>query len=195
MNKGEHLIVLSGPSGSGKDTVVSELCRRHPEIKISVSATTRAMRQGEAEGVNYYYMTTSQFEKKLDKGEILEYTCYCGNYYGTPKSEVDSRIEAGVNVVLVIEVEGAANIRRLYPDAKLVFVTPPSFDELESRLRGRGTENEDSIKHRLLRAKEEMSFAGDYDYHLVNTTIDECVQELYKIITTPKRDKKAEKNT
>lgn len=187
MNNGEYLIVLSGPSGSGKDTVVSELCRQHPEVKLSVSATTRAMRPGEAEGVNYYYMTKPEFEAKIARGEILEHTCYCGNYYGTPKSEVDDRINAGVNVVLVIEVEGAANIRRLYPDAKLVFVTPPSFEELEHRLRGRGTETEESIARRLARAKEEMRFEKDYDYRLVNDNINQCVNDLYEIIRQPRK--------
>ena len=106
MSNGEHLIVLSGTSGSGKDTVVSQLRRLHPEIQVSVSATTRAMRPGEAEGVNYFYLTKEDFEKKLKQGEILEHTCYCGNYYGTPKSEVDARIAAGIDVVFIIEVEG-----------------------------------------------------------------------------------------
>lgn len=186
MNNGEHLIVLSGPSGSGKDTVVSTLIARYPEIKVSVSATTRSMRAGEAEGVNYYYMNNPQFEEKIASGEILEYTNYCGHYYGTPKSEVDSRIAVGIDVVLVIEVEGAANIRKLYPDAKLVFVAPPSFEELEHRLRGRGTETEEAIQGRLARAKEEMNFAKEYDYKLVNDTIDQCVEDLYHIIKTPK---------
>lgn len=195
MNNGEHLIVLSGPSGSGKDTVVGELCRRYPQVEHSVSATTRAMRPGEVQGVNYHYMTNPEFEEKIARGEILEHTCYCGNYYGTPKSEVDNRINAGIDVVLVIEVEGAANIRRLYPDAKLVFVTPPCFAELERRLRSRGTETEESIAHRLSRAKEEMSHEKEYDYRLVNDSMEQCVDDLYRIICQPKvrRDAGAEK--
>lgn len=182
-NSGKHLIVLSGPSGSGKDTLVQHLIERHPEIKVSISATTRAIRPGEKEGVNYYYMTVPEFEQKLADGEILEHTCYCGNYYGTPKSEVDARIMTGINVVLVIEVEGATNIRRLYPEAKLIFVQPPSFDELEHRLRCRGTESEEAIQKRMARAREELSFAKDYNYQLVNDSLDECVEELYQIIT------------
>ncbi|MEG1931840.1 MAG: guanylate kinase [Pygmaiobacter sp.] len=182
-NSGKHLIVLSGPSGSGKDTVVQRLVQQHPEIKVSISATTRAMRPGEAQGVNYYYMTKAAFQQKLAQGEILEHTCYCGNYYGTPKAEVDNRLAAGENVVLVIEVEGAANVRRLYPEAKLVFVQPPSFEELERRLRGRGTESEEAIAGRLARAKAELSFSNEYNYVLLNDTLDQCVAELYRIIT------------
>ena len=186
MSNGEHLIVLSGPSGSGKDTVVSQLRRLHPEIQVSVSATTRAMRPGEAEGVNYFYLTKEDFEKKLKQGEILEHTCYCGNYYGTPKSEVDARIAAGIDVVLIIEVEGGANIRKLYPDAKLVFITPPSFEELERRLRSRGTDSPQAIAGRLARAKEELACAPLYDYRLVNDSLDDCVEKLYRIIKTPR---------
>ena len=136
MNEQRRLLVVSGPSGAGKDTVVKYLMEAHPEIEISVSATTRAMRPGEAEGVNYYYMTNAQFEEKLARGEILEHVNYCGKYYGTPKSEVDRRIAAGTTVVLVIEVVGAANIKRMYPESTLVFILPPSMEELAARLRG-----------------------------------------------------------
>lgn len=182
MNNEQYLVVVSGPSGSGKDTVVSRLMARHPEIEISVSATTRDKRPGEQEGVNYYYLTVPAFEQKIADGEILEYTRYCGNYYGTPKSEVDRRIEQGITVVLVIEVEGAGNIRRLYPEATTIFVAPPSLEELEHRLRGRGTESEDAIQGRLARAREELALADQYTATVVNREVDDCARQLYEII-------------
>lgn len=182
MNKEQYLVVVSGPSGSGKDTVVSRLRQLHPEVEISISATTRGMRPGEAEGVNYYYLQKEDFEQKIQDGEILEYTQYCGNYYGTPKSEVDHRIAESRTVILVIEVEGAGNIKRLYPGATTVFVCPPSFEELENRLRGRGTESEEAIQKRLARAKEEMEFAKNYDEKLINDQVDTCAEELYQLI-------------
>lgn len=186
MSNGQHLIVLSGPAGSGKDTVVQYLVEHHPEVEVSISMTTRDKRPGEREGVNYYYISTEEFERRIAAGEALEYTNYCGNYYGTPKSEVDSRIEKGINVILIIEVEGAANIKRLYPDAKLVFVRPPSFEELEKRLRGRKTESEEKIRERLARALEEMEYACDYDYVIINDKVEQCAEELYQIICEPK---------
>ena len=182
MNNEQYLVVVSGPSGSGKDTVVSRLMQRHPEIETSVSATTREKRPGEEEGVNYYYLTVPAFEKKIADGEILEYTRYCGNYYGTPRSEVDRRIDAGVTVVLVIEVVGATNIKRLYPGATTIFVQPPSYAELEARLRGRGTETEQAIQKRLARAVEEMGYASDYDETVVNDDADRCAEEIYQLI-------------
>ncbi|MDD3430384.1 MAG: guanylate kinase [Oscillospiraceae bacterium] len=182
MNKEQNLIVVSGPSGSGKDTVVKALMEKYPTVEISVSATTREKRPGEKEGVNYYYMSVSDFEKKLADGEILEHTCYCGNYYGTPKAEVDYRIEHNIPVVLVIEVEGAKNIKKQYPHSTTVFVRPPSYEELSNRLRGRGTENEEVIQVRLARAVEEMEYAVDYDYVIVNDAVEDCVEELYAII-------------
>ena len=172
MNNEQYLVVVSGPSGSGKDTVVSRLMAQHPEIEISVSATTRDKRPGEAEGVNYYYLTVPAFEQKIADGEILEYTQYCGNYYGTPKSEVDRRIAAHTTVILVIEVVGATNI----------FIQPPSYAELEERLRGRGTESEQAIQSRLARAAEEMSYATDYDEVVVNDDMDRCADEIYRLI-------------
>ena len=136
MNKQRYLLVVSGPSGAGKDTVVSRMMQKHPEIEISVSATTRAPRAGETDGENYYFLTNEQFEAKIDRGEMLEYVNYCGKYYGTPKSEVDARLDRGTTVVLVIEVVGAANIKKLYPESTLIFIMPPSMDELRARLRG-----------------------------------------------------------
>ena len=182
MNQERYLVVVSGPSGAGKDKVVRRLRQEHPEIEFSVSATTRAMRPGEQDGVDYHYMSPAEFERRIASGEILEYTRYCGNYYGTPKSEVDRRIAAGRTVVLVIEVEGAANIKRIYPGATTVFIRPPSIEELEHRLRSRGTETEDGIRRRLARAAEELRLAGGYDAQVVNDTVEGCAQELYEAI-------------
>lgn len=182
MNNERRLVVISGPSGCGKDTVIKYLRKQHPQIEISVSATSRLPREGEQEGVDYYYMSREGFENKLENGEILEYTEYCGNYYGTPKSEVDKRISQGITVVLVIEVEGAANIKRMYPDCTTIFVRPPSYEELAERLRKRGTEDETSIRRRLARAVEEMEYAVDYDYIIINDVVEDCAQEVFEVI-------------
>ncbi|MGN0974998.1 MAG: guanylate kinase, partial [Gemmiger sp.] len=146
--KGENcLFVVSGPSGAGKDTVVARLRALHPEVERTVSATTRDMRPGECDGVNYHYMTREAFEKELSDGNIVEHTCYCDNYYGTLRSEIERRMAAGIPVILVIEVEGAGNIKRMYPGATTVFVLPPDMKELERRLRSRGSgEDEATIE-------------------------------------------------
>ena len=162
MNKDRYLVVVSGPSGCGKDTVVKTMREKHPEIEVSVSATSRAMREGEAEGINYYYMTRETFQQKVQAGEILEYTQYNGNLYGTPKHEVDTRIAQGRTVILVIEVEGAGNIRKLYPEALTIFLLPPSMEELENRLRSRGTESEEAIQGRMATARREVEQAPLY---------------------------------
>ena len=182
MNKDRYLVVVSGPSGCGKDTVVKTMREKHPEIEVSVSATSRAMREGEAEGVNYYYMTRETFQQKVQAGEILEYTQYNGNLYGTPKHEVDTRIAQGRTVILVIEVEGAGNIRKLYPEALTIFLLPPSMEELENRLRSRGTEDEETIQRRLKRAETEIANSVNYDEHVVNDVVDTCAEEIYSII-------------
>ena len=175
-------MVMVGPSGCGKDTVVKTMREKHPEIEVSVSATSRAMREGEAEGVNYYYMTREEFQQKVQAGEILEYTQYNGNLYGTPKHEVDTRIAQGRTVILVIEVEGAGNIRKLYPEALTIFLLPPSMEELENRLRSRGTETEEAIQGRMATARREVEQAPLYTATLVNDDLETCAEKLYQMI-------------
>ena len=181
MNKSGLLVVVSGPSGCGKGTVLKQLIENDEHVFYSVSATTRSPRVGEVDGVHYYFISKEQFEEKIASGGMLEYASYVGNYYGTPKSEVDRRIENGVGVVLVIEVIGAANIKRLYPDATLVFIMPPSVEELGNRLRGRGTESEDAIARRMQRAAEELQRVDEYDFSVVNDDAGRCADELYEI--------------
>ena len=184
MNNEQYLVVVSGPSGSGKDTVVSRLMARHPEIEISVSATTRDKRPGEQEGVNYYYLTVPAFEQKIADGEILEYTQYCGNYYGTPKSEVDRRIAAHTTVILVIEVVGATNIKRLYPGATTIFIQPPSVEELRRRLENRGTDAPEVIESRVAKAEYELGFAKRFDKVIVNERLETAQEEALETIRT-----------
>lgn len=182
MNKQRRLLVVSGPSGAGKDTIVKQMMQMHPEIEISVSATTRPKREGEEDGVHYHFLDNQGFEEKLANGEMLEHVNYCGKYYGTPKSEVDKRIENGITVVLVIEVLGAANLKKLYPDCTTVFILPPSMEVLEQRLSGRGTETQQVVAQRLSRAKEELEYAPSYDFSVVNEEIETCATALYEIL-------------
>ena len=158
MNKG-LLIVVSGPAGSGKGTVNAHLLNSG-EFVYSVSATTRAPRPGEIDGINYHFITKDEFKSRIERGDMLEYTEYCGNFYGTPKKEAEDVLASGKNLILEIEVEGAQNIKKKYPDAVLVLLLPPSYSVQEARLRGRGTETEEKIRLRLERAKEEIAFAN-----------------------------------
>ena len=170
-NKQGLLIVFSGPAGSGKGTVLKhiftnpELCR---EFAYSVSATTRAPRPGEVDGVNYHYLTREEFEARIERGELLEHTEYCGNYYGTLLSETEAVLKSGRNLVLEIEVEGALNVKRRYPDAVAIMMLPPSFAVQEARLRGRGTETEEKVLARLEQTKWELTKVGHYDYVIYN---------------------------
>lgn len=184
MNKQRYLLVVSGPSGSGKDTVVSQLIADHTGVELSVSATTRAPRADEKDGCHYHFISKEQFEKAIKNQELLEYTQYVDNYYGTLKSEVDNRIEKKITCVLVIEVEGAAHIKEIYPDCTTIFLSPPDMTELERRLRGRGTESEERIKMRMARAEEELALASSdtYDFTVVNNNAKECAQEIYQIL-------------
>ena len=177
-----YLFVVSGPSGTGKDTIVARLLADHPEIQHTISATTRAPREGEQDGVNYYFVSKEDFERKLQNDEIVEHTCYCGNYYGTLRSEIERHMREKTPVILVIEVEGAGNIKRLFPGATTVFVLPPDIQELERRLRARGTEDEATIQKRLTRAQTEIANAIHYDENLVNVEVGPCAASLYTII-------------
>lgn len=182
MTKGK-LIVVSGPSGVGKDTVVSEYLKIHPEDVLSVSMTSRPKRDYEVDGVHYYFRTKEGFEEEVEKGNLLEYATYNGNYYGTPKSEVIKRLEDGINVILVIEIQGARNIKNMLgDDALLIFVLPPSIEELRERLINRGTESLEQINNRLAIAEKEINENTFYDYKIINDNIDDAVKSLENII-------------
>ncbi len=176
------LVVLSGPSGSGKDTVLCELLRRNPEICLSTSLTTRAKREWEIDGKHYYFVTHEYFQRKLAEGMILEHAQYGENFYGTPKQPVDDMLAQGKTVILEIEVQGAEKIRTLYPDVCSVFLAPPSMPILEQRLRMRESEDEEDIRRRLTIAAQEMLRAGEYDYITINHNVADAAQDLDAII-------------
>jgi len=182
MKKG-LLIVISGPAGSGKGTVNAKLLESE-DYAYSVSATTRAPRAGEVDGVNYHFISTWEFERRIRDGEMLEYTNYCGNYYGTPLKEAEEVLESGKNLILEIEVEGALNVKRLYPEAVLIMLLPPSFAVQEARLRGRGTETEEKILARLSRTREELPEIYHYDYVVYNKDggVDACADDIRAIV-------------
>ena len=178
MNNG-LLVVLSGPSGSGKDTVLkSVLEKMDGDAFLSVSMTTRAMRTGEKEGTDYFFVSKEQFQKNIDDDLMLEYAKYGSNYYGTPIGPVKEVLKNGKTVFLNIEVQGGANIRRLMPEAIQIFIAPPSKEELERRLRKRGTESEECICERLRIAEEEMNHADEYDFIVINDVLEDAVEEV-----------------
>ena len=185
-NKG-IMLVVSGPAGSGKGTVNAMLLKRD-DFAFSVSATTRAARPGEVDGVNYHFITRESFIERIDSGDMLEYTEYCGNFYGTPLKEAEEVLRSGKNLILEIEVEGAMNVKRKYPDAVLVLLLPPSYSVQEARLRGRGTETEEKILLRLARAKEEVALADCYDYVVYNydNRADEAAAHILSIVDAEK---------
>lgn len=172
------LVVVSAPSGCGKDTIVRNLRRYRSDIRQSVSCTTRKPREGEQHGVNYYYISREEFLQRLENGRMLEYNEYAGNLYGTPRDELEQLLETGDTVVLVIDVNGAVNVKKVYPDALLVFLLPPSIDALTERLSGRGSEAEAVIEQRMEIAKQELAQVGSYDISIVNDDIDRCTEEL-----------------
>lgn len=183
MNKG-NLIIISGPSGSGKDEVLKRLFKKKSDIGFSISSVTRNMREGEVEGEKYNFISVEKFKSMIDNDEFLEYNEYCGNFYGTPKTPVIKSIENGVDIVLEVDVNGAENIRKNFKDAVSVFIIPPSFAELKRRLVGRGTESAEVIEKRLSEAIGEISRANEYDYIVVNDKIDEAVDNIITIINS-----------
>ena len=178
-NKG-ILLVVSGAAGTGKGTVNASLMKNHPGYCFSVSATTRAPRPGEIDGREYHFITKEEFERAISEGNVVEYTQYCGNYYGTLKSELE-KLDEGKNLILEIETKGALQIKQKLPDTVLIFILPPSLEELEHRLRGRNTEDEQTIQGRLHEAYREIECSKNYDYRIVNDSLENALAELEKI--------------
>lgn len=178
-----RLTVLSGPSGVGKSTVVAELRRAHPEVWLSVSVTTRKPRPGETHGVEYFFAGNDEFDRLIESGELLEWAEFAGNRYGTPRQAVLDRLAAGVPTVLEIDLQGARQVRESMPEALLVFLAPPSWEELEKRLRGRGTEPEDVIARRLEAGRVEMAAEKEFDTTLVNTNVQDVCHRLIALMT------------
>ena len=183
MNEKGILIVVSGFSGSGKGTLMKELLTRYPDTyALSISATTRSPREGEVDGREYFFVSKDEFEKMIAKGELIEYAKYVENYYGTPRDYVEKKLDEGKDVILEIEIQGALNVKKMFPDTLLLFVTPPSAEELKKRLVGRGSETMDVIEARMARACEEAEGMENYDYLIVNDSLDRCVEEMHSII-------------
>ena len=183
MNEKGILIVVSGFSGSGKGTLMKELLTRYPDTyALSISATTRSPREGEVDGREYFFVSKDEFEKMIAKGELIEYAKYVENYYGTPRDYVEKKLDEGKDVILEIEIQGALNVKKMFPDTLLLFVTPPSAEELKKRLVGRGTETMDVIESRMDRACEEAEGMENYDYLIVNDDLDECVRQMHAVI-------------
>ena len=181
------LIVVSGFSGVGKGTLMRELLHTYDNYALSVSMTTRKPREGEQEGVSYFFVDKETFERTIAQDGLVEYAEYCGNYYGTPKQYVESCLEQGKDVILEIEIQGAMKVKERFPQSLLLFVMPPDAQELRRRLAGRGTEEEEVIRRRLERAKEESKGIENYEYIIINDDLEACVREMHAIITAARR--------
>mgnify|MGYP003500516968 FL=1 len=181
MRKG-LLILISGPSGTGKGTVCDLLRQKHPEISYSISATTRQPRPGEQDGVNYYFYTKEKFREMIDQGQLLEWAEVYGNFYGTPKQKVLDRLDAGEDILLEIDTQGALNVMKVMPEGLFIFLLPPSLEELAARLKGRGTETEESLHRRLGAAADEIKLATKYRYVVVNDKVEDAEETIANII-------------
>lgn len=177
-----RLIVITGPSGVGKGTLVKLLLQQHSDLYLSVSATTRPPRQGEVDGQDYYFTTRKKFEAMIEAGEFLEWAEYAGNYYGTPRQAVEKQIASGQQILLEIEVVGARKVRESFPQALRIFILPPSIEELEHRLRSRGKDTEDAIARRLESAKTEIAAADEFDHQVVNDNLDTTLEKIQALI-------------
>lgn len=185
MNEKGILIIISGPSGTGKGTVVEKL-KADPSYALSISATTRQPRNYEQDGVHYFFKSTDEFKKMIEEGKLLEWAEFCGNFYGTPKDYVMGKLNEGLNVILEIEVQGAAQIKKIFPEAVTVFLIPPDKEELRKRLIGRGTEDMDTVEKRLKRASEEIELLPHYDFVVVNDTVENAVKRINTVVKAAK---------
>ncbi len=182
MGKRGILLVVSGFSGAGKGTLMKELVKRYKNYALSISATTRSPREGEADGREYFFKSVEEFERMIAEDALIEYACYVGNYYGTPRAYVEEQLSRGRDVILEIEIQGARKVKKRFPDTLLLFVSPPSAEVLKARLTGRGTETSEVIAQRLARAAEEAEGMEDYDYFVVNDLLEECVEQVHRIV-------------
>lgn len=189
------LIVISGFSGAGKGTLMKRLISDYDDYALSVSMTTRSPREGEVNGREYFFVSKEEFEDAIAKDNLIEHACYCDNYYGTPKAYVQEKLREGKNVILEIEVQGAMQIKKKFPEALLLFVTPPTASELERRLKNRGTETDEVIAKRLNRAIDEAKSMDCYEYLIINDKLDECVVQMNEIIKAAKYAAVRQNNT
>jgi len=180
------LLVISGPSGTGKGTICRALMAKNPQIKYSVSATTRSPREGEEDGVHYYFLTKAKFEDMLKENEFLEHAAVYDNYYGTPKNKVMESLEKGEDIILEIDIQGALQLKQVFPGGIFIFIVPPSLEELRERIEGRGTDSKDVIEKRLNCAGQELGYVDRYDYVVINDNIDKAVDKMEAIIKAEK---------
>ncbi|MEE0929109.1 MAG: guanylate kinase [Acutalibacteraceae bacterium] len=193
MSKG-RLVIVSGPSGSGKDTILKEVLKRIPEMKFSISSITRPMRPDEVEGEKYNFVSVEYFEEMIKNDQLLEYNNYVGNYYGTPKAPIDKVISEGGEIIIEVDVNGQKNIKSRVDSALSIFIMPPSIEVLRTRLQGRGTDSDEIIKKRMIEARAEIECAKNYDFIVVNDDLEEAVNDFVNIIKTDRLSLERQKN-